>query len=216
MFKESLKIPVVIFTGGRSSRLLVDNKRKWQLDFGRTNLLEYLISRLKTQSHQIVINCQSNDNSLLDEFDLPLINDFKEGSISNFQGPLAGLISALDWAKEEDYQWVATMPCDTPFFPNDFLEQLKTIQKTESASAVIASSNNRHHPVCGLWSVSLLDNLKSSVVDNNISAIGKWAKEFASIAEFSEENWNHRGIDPFFNINTIEDYHQAIRHLSVF
>ena len=39
--------------------------------------------------------------------------DFKED-----QGPLGGILSAMKWIKKNNYsyKWIATFPCDTPFF----------------------------------------------------------------------------------------------------
>ena len=42
------------------------------------------------------------------------INDCIEGQL----GPLVGVLSAMKWIKKNkfSYNWIATFPCDTPFF----------------------------------------------------------------------------------------------------
>ena len=42
------------------------------------------------------------------------IKDCIEGQL----GPLAGILTAMKWVKEnkKNYRWIASFPCDTPFF----------------------------------------------------------------------------------------------------
>ena len=35
--------------------------------------------------------------------------------IKGNQGPLVGILTAIKWAKKNNYKWVATFPCDTLF-----------------------------------------------------------------------------------------------------
>ena len=51
------------------------------------------------------------------KINLTTVKDCIEGQL----GPLVGILTAMKWAKENSkkYFWVATFPCDTPFFPRE-------------------------------------------------------------------------------------------------
>lgn len=207
-------IPTVILAGGQSLRLRLNGKRKWQLPFGQLSLLDYIIKRLSQQTDLIVMNIQYSDSKLLPPLKYPIIYDNTDttGKIQ-IKGPLAGLISSLQWARENSYPWVATIPCDTPFFPDNLLSVLSSHVSEHSALAAIAQHNDQHHAVFGVWSTELYDKLISSVVHDNVRAIGKWAALHATAITFPSHQQNFYIIDPFFNINTLNDYQQALSYL---
>jgi molybdopterin-guanine dinucleotide biosynthesis protein A len=209
-------IPTVILAGGQSQRLCLNDKRKWQLPFGNKSLLTHIIHRLQQQSSEIVINCQQTDNKLLSPLGLPLINDLEDSGLTEVRGPLTGLISALNWAREHSHQWVVTIPCDTPFFPKNLLSALIDSQKQSATQAVIAAYDEQTHAVFGLWSTSLYEKLLYSVVHEHTRAIGKWARNIAHTLDFARTENGSAEPDPFFNINTLEDYQKAVGLLSLY
>ena len=219
-------IPVVILAGGQSSRLKVDDKPKWQLPFCPAStatapvaqpplnqtLLAFIISRLQKQTEHILINGPFTKYKGLDAYKLPLIDDH----LPNFQGPLSGILAALTWAKHNDQPWIATVSCDSPFFPKDLLQGL--VCGLNGGKAAIATYNTRTHPTFGLWSSTLYESLKDAVEVEHIRAVNRWALLYASGVEFAKPRNSHLAtnepIDPFFNINTIADYQQALDYLA--
>lgn len=209
-------IPTVILAGGQSQRLRVDNQRKWQLDFGGQSLLDVVIQRLKQQTNTIIINTQTVNSALLSSTGLTIIDDEgAEGTLPSgvVKGPMAGLIAAMAWAKAKGHPWVATVPCDTPFFPDNLLVTLWLHASESQSNAAIAQSNAQQHAVFGLWSIGLFDQLISAVTHNKISAIRKWAALCACVVNFPCIKQGNNIIDPFFNINTPNDYQQALGYL---
>ena len=70
---------------------------------------------------------------------------------------------------------------------------------------VIVKSNNRTHPVIGIWSISLKKSLSNTLVKENIKKIDLFIKKH----NFSIVNFSYDKIDPFFNINTYRDLDKA-------
>jgi molybdopterin-guanine dinucleotide biosynthesis protein A len=193
-------------------------------------LLAFIIDRLKLQSDCIIINGPCTENTALNQYQLPVISDL----LADFQGPLSGILTALHWAKEHKQQWVATVSCDTPFFPEDFLHILsKDIMggDNDNEKAAIAVYKERSHPTFGLWSVELYESLKHAIEVDKIRAVNRWALAHAkeidfgasaelgasaklnASAELKALPKNTKHIDPFFNINTLQDYKEALSYL---
>lgn len=216
-------IPVIILAGGQSQRLRLGDKFKWQLPLKNdATVLDFIISKSKKFSNQVLINAPSKKNdkgrriaSELENYKLPIVYD----ASSSFKGPLSGLLSCLKWAKDNNQAWVATIACDTPFFPDDFLTLLadKVNQNSKhgnkSSLAISISNNGKLQPIFGLWSSQLYDVLNNYIQQTQNLAIGKWVRENADIVELKLEKEINR-VDAFFNINTIEDYKLATAALT--
>lgn len=266
MEKNHSPIPVVILAGGQSNRLQIGNKLKWQLPFNSVHssdsnqnqdnfidnsknifsdkkmashsicrsqtLLSFIIERLKIQTNCIVINGPFIANNELKKYKLPIISD----QLPDFQGPLSGILTALHWAREQGIPWIATVSCDTPFFPENLLQILSTSMlnghRDIKKRAAIAIYKERTHPTFGLWSVELYELLKQAIEVDNSRGLNRWALQYAKTVEFKEPHkfkespdvkeltqfkestTRTKMIDPFFNINTLDDYKEALSHLT--
>jgi molybdopterin-guanine dinucleotide biosynthesis protein A len=137
-------------------------------------LLSFIIDRLKMQTNRIIINGPHIQNNDLETYNLPSITDL----LPDFQGPLSGILTALHWAKKQYIPWVATVSCDTPFFPENLLQTLsdsiangqpehslrtlsdRSVSCEANNKAAIAVYQQRTHPTFGLWSQELYEPLK--------------------------------------------------------
>ena len=197
MFKE--EVPTVILSGGKSRRM--DGNDKAFISIGDKTLLEMIVKRLERQTSEIAINTNSNSHRYTG-LGLPILND----EIKGFLGPLAGIFTAMKWAKDIGYKEVATVAVDTPMFPENLLKKLYQEMKVSNSDVIFASSAVESeckkvlHPVFGLWKTNLLDDLRSEI-EKGVRKVTLWsAKHKASIVCFP-----HELIDPFFNVNTPED-----------
>lgn len=219
MAEISTSIPIVIIAGGQSQRLQLDGKRKWQLPFGDQPLIDFIITRLQQQTNTIVINAPSADAHLLSNTGLPVIFDDQNLPASNdkegaFKGPLAGLLSALHWAKQHQRDWVATVACDTPFFPETLITDLLHNLETSGLLAATACCDSQNHAVFGLWSSRLHEPLLNALTQDKIRALRQWTRRCgATSVNFGAIEQGTAIIDPFFNINTADDYQQALEYL---
>lgn len=122
------------------------------------------------------------------------------------EGPLGGLLAGLRFGRTIGVEAVLSIPADMPFLPEDLLDRLRG--EIGDADAAIASSGGRLHPVCGLWRPASLDAAPDYLASGRRSLKG-----FAEAIGFEAVQWPADHLDPFFNINTAEDFVAAERLL---
>lgn len=199
----------VVLAGGQSRRM--NGQEKSFIKLGQKTLLEHVMHKLQAQLPTLIISANGNPNRF-SKFKLPVVEDIVEGHA----GPLAGILSAMRWTQLNmpNTTKIITIATDTPFFPNTYASEiLKEHTKKHSSETQItfAHSNNRHHPVFGVWDIDLAHDLESFLVNEGNRKVMLFAKRYA----LREQNFdNELGIDPFFNINTVEDLKDAEKHLS--
>lgn len=181
-------VPCVILAGGEAKRF---GRPKGLAKLHGRPLLDCIAQRLKPQtSASIVVNAPLD--GAYSELGYELAPDDKFVG----QGPLAGLRTAMAYARACDHDCVATVPIDTPLVPLHFIESL-----SGEGIPAVASSANQVHPICGLWSVQLLNQLELFLADGHRS-VQKWVRQCqANIVDFEIK----LGLDPFLNINTPAD-----------
>jgi molybdopterin-guanine dinucleotide biosynthesis protein A len=114
-------------------------------------------------------------------------------------GPLAGLASALGFARAMGAGHVLTLPCDTPCLPADFAERFYAAD-APAAAVTLARSGGRLHPACALWSERVLDALPAYLASGRSSLCG-----LAETVGMAVVDWSFTDRDPFANANTPED-----------
>jgi molybdopterin-guanine dinucleotide biosynthesis protein A len=167
------------------------------VEAGGITLLERVKMRARPQVTALMLNV-NGDRTPYMRFGLPMMAD----SIEDFAGPLAGVLTALEWARDNlpDIEWIASFPIDTPLVPPDLVKGLHdTITNTE-ADMASAASGGRIHPVIGLWPVRLADDLRKAL-QNGARKVEDWTGEYKTA--FTE--WPGGASDPFFNVNTAGD-----------
>ena len=195
----------VVLAGGLSRRM--GEQEKSLLELGGKSIISHVIDRLKSQTSEILINA-NGDPDRFSQFDLPVKADTVEG----FAGPLAGILAGMRWceANAPDCKFVLSVAADTPFFPNSLAEKLLAeIPKNQGAIA-LASSDGRRHPVFGLWSISLADDLQKFLVDEENRKVMLFVERYPNCIV----NFEFETSDPFFNVNTPEDLAVAQGHFS--
>ncbi len=115
------------------------------------------------------------------------------------EGPLAGLLAALDWGKRAGLSHVLTLPCDTPFLPENVLTKLWCAARDAGAPAV-AESNDRRHPTCAIWPVRSLPDVEAYAATGRRSLSGA-----LETCEAVDVSWPLSAPDAFVNINTPGD-----------
>jgi len=185
----------VILAGGKSKRF---GQEKSQVKLGDKTLLEHSLSKLKSKFDKILIVTNSNTIK-----DYKTINDCIEGQL----GPLVGVLSAMKWIKKNkfSYNWIATFPCDTPFFNISIIEEFYKASKLNDNLLYFVKSKKKRHNIFGLWSLKLIEILEKDIIENNYRKVEKWANKIG----VKTINVSYDDIDPFFNINTKEDLVEA-------
>jgi len=188
-----------ILAGGQSKRM---GKDKLFLELDNKKLIEHTIDKVKKYLKQvIIITNQSNDFFL--KKNLTTVRDCVEGQL----GPLVGILTAMKWAKESSnkYSWIATFPCDTPFFPESIIKSFIKESEKKDSLILCASSHGRKHNIFGLWSLDLYDKLKDDLINKKIRKVQDWTEK----NKIKNLEFKFKDYDPFFNINTERDLELA-------
>ena len=195
---EDNNILAVVLAGGKSKRFGED---KNQIKLGEKTQLEHDLSKINNKFEEILIVSSHNQDIKKSE-NITIIPD----CFDDF-GPLAGVLSSMKWIKEnqKQYKWVATFPSDTPFFEISIIEEYKKRININDSSLYFIKSNNKRHNIFGLWSIDLLDVLEDDLKNNNFRKVEDWADKIGVKTIDIEVN----EFDPFFNINTKEDFEKA-------
>ena len=189
----------VLLAGGRSRRMGGGDKCLAVL--GGETLLSRAIARARPQVGPLLLNA-NGDPARFSGYGLPVAADVVEG----FHGPLAGVLTGMDWAAEHApaARWIATFATDAPFFPLDLVERFLAAVEGAAADLACARSAGRTHPVFGLWPVALAGDLRSALVGEGLRKIDAWTARHR-LAEVSFP------AGPFFNLNRPEDLAAAAR-----
>lgn len=163
-------IPAIILAGGRSSRMGGGDKCLLRLD-GRP-LLAHVLDRIKPQACAFLINSNS-DPALFGEFEMAVRAD----AVAGRPGPLAGILTGLSWAREMSATHILTVPCDTPWLPEDLVERLRHELQRTGADIAVARDPERVHPVIALWPVKLAPRLAADL-DAGARSVCRWLKQF--------------------------------------
>ena len=192
-------ILAVVLAGGKSKRFGAD---KNQAKLGGITLLEHVLKKVTPKFNKTLII--SNQNLNIKKINsVSIVPDYIQGNL----GPLIGVLTAMKWIKKnnEKYQWVATFPCDTPFFDKTIIEEYKSKINLNESLLYFVKSNEKRHNIFGLWSVKLIDTLEKDLVDNNYRKVEKWADKIG----VKIINIKNDKFDSFFNINTKADLEDA-------
>jgi molybdopterin-guanine dinucleotide biosynthesis protein A len=202
---EGRPIVGVLLAGGQARRMGGGQKCLRSLA-GRT-LLERVISIVGDQVDTLALNA-NGDPECFAACGLPVLPDVMEG----FPGPLAGVLTGMRWARQRvpRASCILTVPTDAPFLPRNTASRLRAALEAEAADLAFASSAGRMHPVVGLWSVALHDDLRTALVEEGIRKIDRWAARH----RWARVEWPCEPIDPFFNVNRPEDLAEAERLLA--
>ena len=141
-----------------------------QLLHGRA-LIDWVLDAVSGYSDEILINA-NEDQADYARAGCKVIADQTTG----WAGPLAGLQSALRCAKHD---WVLSVPCDTPFLPDDLFDRLAAAIHAGETEAAVAVVDGRRQPTIALYKKSVgtkLDDYLSA--GKRKAAVGKAKNKF--------------------------------------
>jgi molybdenum cofactor guanylyltransferase len=188
--------PGLLLAGGLARRMGGGDKPMRRIG-GRT-ILERVIARLKPQCDGLILNA-NGDPARFASFGLPVIPD----SVADFPGPLAGILAGLDWAaaNRPDVSFILSAATDCPFLPRDLVACLHRARVEQNAQLAVAASGGQSHPVIGLWSVALREELRHALVVEDVRRVERWTSHY----RLATVTWPAEPFDPFFNANTPDD-----------
>ena len=185
----TITISAVILAGGKARRMGGQDKGLQIL--GKQSLIQHVINRLQPQIHDISFNANRSQTEYA-KFGFPVFSD----ELPDFQGPLSGMLTALEKTKSD---FVLFTPCDTPFFPINLLDKLKSAVKNDRTLIAYACDEEREHPVFCLISVQLKEKLRHYLASGERRLL-QFMKENDGISvKFTKEEGH------FENFNTLDD-----------
>jgi molybdopterin-guanine dinucleotide biosynthesis protein A len=191
----------VVLAGGRGARM--GGIDKGLQDFNGTPLALNALRRLAPQVNEVVINANRNLEAYR-AFGVPV---FADDAPDDYAGPLAGFLAALTHCKTP---WLATVPCDSPMFPEDLVQRLANgLQASaavgaESDIAVAAAPEDgtlRLQPVFCLMRVTLRDSLAQFLSEGG-HKVGAWLAQQKTLRVAFDAQDHARA---FANVNTLDE-----------
>ena len=197
---ENNVLPVIL-AGGKSRRFGAD---KAVAKLGDKSLIDYTINKLEPKFAEILVI--TNNPIQVSKNNIFFIKDTMSGQL----GPLVGILSAMEWVKNNDknYEWIISFPCDTPFFEEEIIDKVINSQKSSDKKLLFLKSGNKRHNIFGLWSIELMEQLRNDI-NQGARKVEDWANKIGTeIVEINSES-----DKSFLNINTKLDLEDAQKKL---
>jgi molybdopterin-guanine dinucleotide biosynthesis protein A len=181
-----MKITGIVLAGGLGRRM--GGVDKGLVPLHGKAMVAHVLERLAPQVDELLVNANQNLEQYA-AFGYRVIAD----NLLGHAGPLAGLQAGFSEAKHD---WVATVPCDSPFLPLDLIARLRTGLIQHQAQLAVAMTLGQPHPVFCLCQRSLLPHLTSF-----LGAGGRKFDAWYTDLKAVEVNFDDQ-VDAFKNINT--------------
>lgn len=153
-------------------------------------LIAWVLQRITPQVDELFISANRNLEQYR-QFGRPVLPD----ASPDFRGPLAGLLRAMT---ETGHPLILSVPCDTPFLPDDLAGRLaEALEKSRADIAIPVSGGQAHRAVC-LCRRSLLPSL-AHFLDQGGRRVGEWQSTHQCVeVPFDNER-------AFLNLNTVDE-----------
>lgn len=189
MSLNSNKICTVIIAGGRGSRM--QGQDKGLLEYQGKPMIEHILSSLGDEYQPIIINANRNIERYR-QYGHDVISD----NYDNYQGPLAGMLSAMQHCTMD---YILCIPCDSPRPPGELLPRLQHCLEQQGTSSAICYDGERTQPLFALLACSLQTELKAFLDSGNRKVHTFFEHINAAVCDFSDQP------ERFHNINTPDD-----------
>ncbi len=194
---ERALITAVILAGGEGRRM--GGEDKGLIEISGRRMVEHVLARIVPQVGRVIINANRNRTSYA-----RLGHSVFSDELNDFQGPLAGVATAL---AQIDTPFLLTLPCDSPAPPEDLAARLYRALETQQTDIAVAHDGQRLHPVFALLRRELLPSLRDYLAAGD-RKIDLWFERHHSIAvDFADE------AEAFLNVNSPADRTDLERHL---
>jgi len=189
----------LILAGGRGSRM--GGVDKGLQNHRGTPLAMHALMRLAPQVGTLMINANRNLGAY-ESMGVPVWPD----SLADYAGPLAGFLTGLEHCETP---YLATVPCDSPLFPDDLVARLA--QALFEADAEIAMAATREagalqvQPVFCLMKAGLIESLVR-FTQGGQRKIDKWTAQHRCVEVPFDD------ATAFANANTPDELQALQRH----
>lgn len=188
-------LSAIVLAGGKSSRM---GREKSLLPFGGTTLIEYLASVLKPVfSETLIVTDRREKFRGLDLQGAAIHEDrFPE------RGPLGGIYTGL---AASGHGACCVLTCDMPFVDGEFLAQLAGFWEEQYDALCLESPEGKLEPFPGIYHRQARHLARLLLEGGHLSV-----QLFLRVAAVKVLTVEKKKIRIFTNMNTIEDYYQAL------
>ncbi len=179
----------LILAGGKGSRM--GGVDKGLQAFRGRRLVDHVYERLAPQVGGVIINANQNQDAYR-TFGVRVVSD----AIGGFAGPLAGFHAGLSVSKRP---FLASVPCDSPFLPEDLIARLHARIDETGAELAVAKTGDQPHPVFSMMRRGVLDHLSDFLKEGGRKIDAWYATLNVVEVAFDDE------AAAFSNINTLEE-----------
>lgn len=189
----------LILAGGENKRIPLI---KGFIDIKGKRIIDANIEVLRDIFDRIILS--TNNPELYFYLGVPMIGD-----IYKYKGPMTGILSSLVSLGEEE---IFVTACDMPFIKPELIRYIVDMwTKNRGWDAAIPVFNGKSQPLIGIYSRKIIKTMEDSIKTSKRSLRDFLKKR--NVLYISEEEV--RRIDPFgrsfVNINTMEDYKEALK-----
>jgi molybdopterin-guanine dinucleotide biosynthesis protein A len=199
---KSMAITGLVLSGGRGSRMGSIDKGL-QL-FQAKPMVQHVIDRLAPQVQSMIISANQHREDY-EAFGFPVLTDM----LPNFSGPLAGLQMGLMHCQTD---YLVCVPCDSPFFPLDYVERMADAFSTHQPDIALAVTTEgtslQTHPVFCLLQTSLLPHL-NTYLHSGGRKMYAWMKTLNTTEVHFRDNATFRNINTLDELRCHEHTHNA-------
>ena len=182
-------VTCLILAGGQGRRM--GGVDKGLAPFRGKRLIDHVYERLAPQVGGVIINANQNHDDYR-TFGVRVVSD----AIGNFAGPLAGLHAGLSVSRRP---YLASVPCDSPFLPEDLVERLMARLSASGAELAVAKTGDWQQPVFCLVRRGVLEHL-TDFLKGGGRKVDAWYASLAVIEVTFDDQ-----AEAFSNINTREE-----------
>lgn len=182
------KVTGVVLAGGLARRM--ENQDKGLILYQKKAMVSYATAAMAQVAETVFINANRNIKDY-SQFGFQVITD----QTSTFDGPLAGVMSAMVNAKTE---YLCVIPCDSPLIKAEHLDKL-LIALSSEVDIAVAYDGERMHPVFLALKTSLKESLQKFLQQGDRKII-LWLRQHRLLqVDFSQSP------EVFLNINTLSE-----------
>ncbi len=186
----------VLLAGGKSSRM---GRPKSLLPFGGEPLIVHIVRALQRMfAHTVIVAAPDQE---LPDLPATLVRDEVA-----YQGPVGGIYYGL---KAATGKFCFVTSCDVPFLNPSLISHLAS--QISHYDVVVPFWEDRFQPLHAVYRTSVLPLLKEQLDRGELRPVYLFDKvETCRIEEDAIRRFDPEGLS-FFNMNTPEDYEQALR-----
>ena len=196
---QAINYPIVILSGGKSSRMGSD---KSLLPFNSFNtLIEYQYFKLQKIFKEVYISSKEDKFEFLEDKSKLILDS------SSTYSPMVALEQIL---KSFENSYVFIIAVDIPFLKKDTIYDLYENIKDTTYQAIIAVDGNKNrHNLCGFYHTSVIESI-DELLKKDIHKIGTLLQNINSTQiEFKK-------TEEFLNLNDQDQYKKACSSFSSF